>query len=101
MAHIYALFQALFFGSGITDPFFDGTPGIGSFALFAVTAVGVALVWVVARGCASWPFSHLDVQVQSWAARLRAGRATTIPSRDPDAPGKTRPRAPGAAPVAA
>ncbi|GLU47329.1 DUF6412 domain-containing protein [Nocardiopsis ansamitocini] len=100
MELIYTLFHTLFFGTGGLGVFADQI-GLGPFALLAILAVGTAIVWITARGYGSWPFA--DTRIHAWrgAMRTRERRATAIVSRDPDAPGKTKPRAPGAALLAA
>ncbi|TDQ55248.1 DUF6412 domain-containing protein [Actinorugispora endophytica] len=88
----YALLQVLFFG-------LDGTQlGVGSLAtVLAVLAVGAAVVWITAHGYGVRPLSETEIHARRGAMRRRERRAGAIVSRDPDASGKPRPRAPGAA----
>lgn len=72
----------------------------GAVAALAVVAIGAALVWTVLHGIAAWRASDRGSEVRD-AMRRRSGRLQVVTLRDPDAPGRTRPRAPGAVPSAA
>jgi hypothetical protein len=78
----------------------DGKP-IVLVALAAVTLTCLA-VGVLARG-ARLAAAVTAVPLRSGAAALRerSWRAGFVPQRDPDAPGRARPRAPTAGPAAA
>ncbi|MFC3998359.1 DUF6412 domain-containing protein [Nocardiopsis sediminis] len=99
MVHVYVLLQFLFPAADVllTDA---AGPITGSFALLALVAVGAALAWIAVRGVAAWPVPDSEGG-RADAMRRRSDRAAAPPLRDPDAPGKPRPRAPGAAPTAA
>ncbi|GAA3728509.1 hypothetical protein HDA32_000159 [Spinactinospora alkalitolerans] len=100
MAFIQTVLHALLLGFDVTGAL-GGGPWSASLTLLALVAVGAALALMAVRGCVAPPFSDGDARVRRNAMRRRAGRGFAVVSRDPDAPGKTRPRAPGAAPVAA
>nr|WP_221308836.1 DUF6412 domain-containing protein [Nocardiopsis mwathae] len=71
----------------------------GALALLAIVAVGAALSWIAVRGLRAWP--PFDGEVGRSRSMLRRSEGLDPPPlRDPDAPGKPRPRAPGAVPVA-
>lgn len=100
MASLYALFHVLFTGfDELWGLALTPAPG-GALALLALVAVGAALSWIAVRGLRSWP-SFDDGEVDRSRAMLwRSERLTPPPLRDPDAPGKPRPRAPGTVQVA-
>ncbi|WP_017556269.1 DUF6412 domain-containing protein [Nocardiopsis baichengensis] len=105
MAFIYALFTALLLGpagAAFDVPGLSGgsAPELGAFALLAVVAVGTALVCAVVRAPAAWALSDRG-EAHRGSMRRRSAAAPVPPQRDPDAAGKPRPRAPGAAPAAA
>ena len=78
----------------------DGRPA-GLMALAAVTLTGL-LVALLAQG-ARLAAAVTAAPQRSGAAALRekSWRAGFVPQRDPDAPGRARPRAPTAGPAAA
>ncbi|WP_052745761.1 DUF6412 domain-containing protein [Allosalinactinospora lopnorensis] len=99
MAAIYTLLHLLFFGAESAWPL-SSLPTAGALTALAVVAIGAALAWMAVRGIRAWPL--LDGGVSRCGAVLRrAERAVVAPVRHPGTPGKPRPRAPGAAPVAA
>jgi hypothetical protein len=71
-------------------------PGLFAFALVALLA---ALATVLAARAADVP-GGLE-RVRAGTLRALAMRLAFLPLRDPDARGRTRPRAPGAAPAVA
>ncbi|MFI6979771.1 DUF6412 domain-containing protein [Embleya sp. NPDC050154] len=74
--------------------FVDGAlPGL---VAVAVTAV-LALACCTAAACAP---SAERAHVRGAVLRRQADRLAFLPSRDPDGPGRSRPRAPGAGPAA-
>ncbi|WP_406287734.1 DUF6412 domain-containing protein [Embleya sp. NBC_00896] len=77
--------------------------GFGLFvdgALPGLVAVAVTVVLAVAFGAPSWTPSAARAHVRGTTLRRRAARLAFLPSRDPDGPGRSRPRAPGAGPAA-
>ena len=73
--------------------------GLMTLAAIALTGVLIALLAQNARiagGVASVPPGCLAA-----ALRAKSWRAAFLPQRDPDAPGRSRPRAPTAGPAAA
>jgi Family of unknown function (DUF6412) len=81
-------------------PMPDGKPsGLVAMAAITLTCVLVALLAQGARLAAA----VTAVPLKSGAAALRekSWRAGFVPQRDPDAPGRPRPRAPTARPAAA
>lgn len=99
MAAINALLYALLLGSVDLLPL-STPPAAGAFAALAIVAIGAALTWMVVRGGRVWPVLDSGPS-QGMAMRHRSACTATVAVRDPDAPGKPRPRAPGAAPAAA
>ncbi|ASU82083.1 hypothetical protein CDO52_04175 [Nocardiopsis gilva YIM 90087] len=100
MVSLYTLFHVLF--AGLDDPWSlvpTAAPG-GALALLALVAVGAALSWIAVRGLRAWPPLDDGEVDRSRAMLWRSERLTPPPLRDPDAPGKPRPRAPGAVRVA-
>ncbi|GAA1112165.1 DUF6412 domain-containing protein [Nocardiopsis metallicus] len=72
-------------------------PGADSGALaLLVVAVGVALAWLALRGTALWPAGDTATGA-AHAMRRRSKRLPVLALCDPDAAGRPRPRAPGAA----
>jgi Family of unknown function (DUF6412) len=77
----------------------DGKPtGLAALAAITLTCLLIALLARGARLAAA-----VSAPLRSGAAALRekSWRAAFVPQRDPDAPGRARPRAPTAAPAAA
>ncbi|MFB7866754.1 MULTISPECIES: DUF6412 domain-containing protein [unclassified Streptomyces] len=68
----------------------DGSSGAGLSAAFAVAAAGVFCALIGARTAPPVPPTRVRT-----ALRDRARRTAFLPQRDPDAPGRRRPRAPG------
>ncbi|WP_159944170.1 MULTISPECIES: DUF6412 domain-containing protein [unclassified Nocardiopsis] len=64
--------------------------------VLVVAAVGTAITWYVLRGTAPRPEGDTAACVGR-AMRRRSARLPVLPLRDPDAAGRPRPRAPGAA----
>ncbi|RNL84393.1 DUF6412 domain-containing protein [Halostreptopolyspora alba] len=93
MAAIYAVLHALLLGtfdlSWLSTP-----PTAGTFAVLAVVAISAALTWMVVRGRWTWPVLG-NGPPHGVAMRHRSACTATAAVRDPDAPGKPRPRAPG------
>jgi hypothetical protein len=78
--------------------------GLGLFmdgALPALVAVAVTVVLTLAVGATSWAPSAERAHVRGAALRRQAARLAFLPTRDPDGPGRSRPRAPGTGPAAA
>jgi hypothetical protein len=73
--------------------------GLAMLAAITLTAMLVALLAVGARMAAAVTAIPLSSRVA--ALREKSWRAAFLPQRDPDAPGRARPRAPSAAPAAA
>jgi hypothetical protein len=73
--------------------------GLAMLAAITLTAMLVALLAVGARMAAAVTAIPLGSRVA--ALREKSWRAAFLPQRDPDAPGRARPRAPSAAPAAA
>ncbi|QVQ50481.1 hypothetical protein J4H86_16345 [Spiractinospora alimapuensis] len=102
MHFVIALLEFLYLG---TLPFefsaaAPGTPGMsGAFALLAVTAAAFLALRLV-RGFSSWPAGDAAPDAVR-AMRRKSERLQVVPLRAPDTPGRPRPRAPGAALVAA
>ncbi|MFE1167463.1 DUF6412 domain-containing protein [Nocardiopsis sp. NPDC058789] len=72
-------------------------PGGESGALtLLVVAVGAALTWLALRGTALWPVGDTATGT-AHAMRRRARKLPVLTLCDPDAAGRPRPRAPGAA----
>ncbi|MYS81664.1 DUF6412 domain-containing protein [Embleya scabrispora] len=69
--------------------FVDGT-------LPALVAVAVTVVLALACFAVSWAPSAERARVRGAVLREQADRLAFLPSRDPDGPGRSRPRAPGA-----
>ncbi|GCD99571.1 DUF6412 domain-containing protein [Embleya hyalina] len=69
-------------------------------ALPALVAVAVTVVLALAGAAAAWAPSAEWARARGAALRRRADRLAFLPSRDPDAPGRARPRAPGTGPAA-
>ncbi|CAM4201714.1 hypothetical protein GCM10009799_22920 [Nocardiopsis rhodophaea] len=100
MASVYALFHVLFAGFDELWSLVPTAAPAGALAVLALVAVGAALSWISVRGLRAWPpFDDGEVD-RSRAMLWRSQRLTPPPLRDPDAPGKPRPRAPGAVRVA-
>jgi hypothetical protein len=74
--------------------------GLASFAAAAtlVLVTGLITTTLLTAGLLSSCTTHAG---RDWALRRRAFRTAYLPQRDPDARGRRRPRAPGAAPAAA
>jgi hypothetical protein len=73
--------------------------GLAMLAAITLTAMLVALLAASARMAAAVTAIPLGCRVAS--LREKSWRAAFLPQRDPDAPGRARPRAPSAAPAAA
>lgn len=73
--------------------------GLAMLAAITLTAMLVALLAASARMAAAVTAIPLGCRVA--ALREKSWRAAFLPQRDPDAPGRARPRAPSAAPAAA
>ncbi|WP_026116666.1 DUF6412 domain-containing protein [Nocardiopsis valliformis] len=72
-------------------------PGADSGALtLLVVAVGAALAWLALRGTALWPAGDTATGT-AHAMRRRSKKLPVLALCDPDAAGRPRPRAPGAA----
>ena len=72
-----------------------GAPGGLTAGLLSVAAL-VAMAALLARVALALPGTDSTVAtVRSRAVRRRAARLGTVVVRDPDAPGRSRPRAPG------
>ncbi|MFF7243662.1 DUF6412 domain-containing protein [Embleya sp. NPDC008237] len=77
--------------------------GFGLFvdgALPGLVAVAVTVVLALACGAVSWAPSGERARVRGAVLRDQADRLAFLPSRDPDGPGRSRPRAPGTGPAA-
>lgn len=61
-----------------------------------VVAVGVAMAWLALRGTALWPVGDTATGA-AHAMRRRSKKLPVLTLCDPDAAGRPRPRAPGAA----
>ncbi len=98
MNFLLPLFEFLALGFLPTDL---PLPGAGGGALtLLVVAVGAALALLALRGMSLWPVGD----TATGAAHAMRRRSRTLPVLslcDPDAAGRPRPRAPGAAPSAA
>ena len=77
----------------------DGKPTV-LVALAAVTLTCLA-VGVLARSARLAAITAVPLRSGAAALRERSWRAGFVPQRDPDAPGRARPRAPTAGPAAA
>ncbi|MDA8369442.1 MAG: DUF6412 domain-containing protein [Nocardiopsaceae bacterium] len=97
MALVYMLLGWLL--SGGLWPMTGHDTVAGAFTVLALVAAGSALTWMIVRGVHTRPRIDGDSR-RSRAMLLRSERAVAPPLQDPDAPGKPRPRAPGAAPAA-
>jgi hypothetical protein len=73
-----------------------GQPLMAAALAGVVLAVVLALIVSVSRATLATPLVH-----GAWALREKYWRATFLRQRDPDAPGRARPRAPTAAPAVA
>ncbi|MFJ1705690.1 DUF6412 domain-containing protein [Kitasatospora sp. NBC_00374] len=84
----------------LTGELLTGSPGL---TVAAATAAVVLLSGAVAGTLAAARLlgARAPAAVRSGALRRRAYRTAFLPQRDPDARGRRRPRAPGAAPAAA
>lgn len=71
----------------------------GVFAVLAVAAAACLALYLV-RGLAAWP-AREAIPDAARAMRRKSERLQVVPLRAPDTPGRPRPRAPGAALVAA
>lgn len=67
-----------------------GLLAVAMSGLVVIALLGIAPAWRAGR-------THPALQAHSLSLRLRAGQARYVPSRDPDAAGRPRPRAPSAA----
>jgi len=94
MASQSAVFHALSLLLG-TLPMPAGVVGIAT-----VAVAGVLLTLLVSQTIDADPLRS-TVRVRAIALRERARHSAHLRLRDPDAPGRTRPRAPGAAVTAA
>lgn len=91
MSLLLALFEFLMLGAVPVDLL----PAPGSLVLL-VAAVGTAVVWCVLRGTGPAPAGDTATGT-ALAMRHRSARVPVLALRDPDAAGRPRPRAPGAA----
>ncbi|GLW71734.1 hypothetical protein Kpho02_40330 [Kitasatospora phosalacinea] len=73
----------------------------GPGALTAAALLLLAAAVTVAATTARPPDARTPAAVHAAALRRRAHRTAYLPPRDPDAPGRPRPRAPGHRPAAA
>ncbi|MFC7326342.1 DUF6412 domain-containing protein [Marinactinospora rubrisoli] len=96
----HAVAHVLLLGTDLDTLLPLGGPVVGPVTLLAMVAVGAALAWVTVRGGRSRPCADSDVRTRCGAMLRRSERGALLAFRDPDAPGRPRPRAPGAAPAA-
>jgi hypothetical protein len=73
----------------------------GLVMLAAVTLTGMLIVLLAASARIAAAATATPLRGRSAAFREKSWRAGFLPQRDPDAPGRARPRAPTAAPAAA
>ena len=73
----------------------------GPVALVTALTAGLAVVLLVCAAGAHLEPAAAPARVRAVALRERARRAAFVPLRDPDAPGRARPRAPAAGSPAA
>lgn len=95
---VLAVLGALMLPGAVSAVALDGAPGLVLFAAALTVSLGAAL------GCLSGvrPVpTPGPARVRGRALRERARQAAFIRQRDPDAAGRPRPRAPGAARAAA
>jgi hypothetical protein len=76
-------------------------PAVGPLALATALTAGIAIVLVACAVHAQLDPTAAPARTRTIALRQRARRAEFLRLRDPDAPGRTRPRAPSASPAAA
>nr|WP_202523804.1 DUF6412 domain-containing protein [Kitasatospora sp. SID7827] len=76
-------------------------PGTGPGALTAAALLLLAATVAVSLTSARLPGARTPAAVHAAALRRRAYRTAYLSPRDPDAPGRARPRAPGRCPAAA
>lgn len=76
-----------------------GKPSAGLAMLAAITLTAMLVALLAAGAQVAATAIPLDRRVA--ALREKSWRAAFLPQRDPDAPGRARPRAPSAAPAAA
>ncbi|MFI9273662.1 DUF6412 domain-containing protein [Kitasatospora sp. NPDC052896] len=84
----------------LAGPAPDGTVGLTALAA-AATLVLLAGALYGTAVLARWFGARAPHAVRDGTIRRRARRTAFLPQRDPDARGRRRPRAPGAAPTAA
>ncbi len=77
-----------------------GGPSSGLLVLAAITLTGM-LVALLADGARVAAATAGPLTCQAAAFRAKSWRAAYLPQRDPDGPGRPRPRAPSAGPAAA
>ncbi len=95
MAAIFTLLNELLLGSFDLWPL-SMPPSVGGLAVLAVLAVGVVLACVAVRAGRVWRLLS-GGSSSSVALRRRSACTAPVAVRDPDAPGKPRPRAPSVA----
>ncbi|RCV48873.1 DUF6412 domain-containing protein [Marinitenerispora sediminis] len=100
MPTLYAVAHVLLLGIDTDVLLPVGGLVIGPVTLLAVVAVGAALAWVTVRDRRSRPCADNDVRTRCGAMLRRSERRVLLAFRDPDAPGRARPRAPATAPAA-
>ncbi|PSK99536.1 hypothetical protein CLV63_103261 [Murinocardiopsis flavida] len=76
-------------------------PAPGAFAFLAAVAIGAVLGRLAVRACAARTPADGAVPCNGLAMLRRSERTGPVLLCDPGAPGRPRPRAPGAAPAAA
>ncbi|GHC96279.1 hypothetical protein GCM10007079_48730 [Nocardiopsis terrae] len=94
MQYLLPFLEFLTFGFLPADLPLPGMPG-GALTLLVV-AVGAALAWMALRGTAPWPVGDTATGT-AHAMRRRSRKLPVLTLCDPDAAGRPRPRAPGAA----
>jgi hypothetical protein len=78
-----------------------GLPSSGLVMLAAITLTGMLIALLAAGTRIAAAATAIPLGGRAAALREKSWRAAFLPLRDPDAPGRVRPRAPTAAPAAA